>query len=423
MQPMICWCMSAIPIPMPAACCGGAGMFPRTAILWRIPRRRFPDGRKSPPRPWQEVVPGNFVRYRNLTGSAQSVTLESIDYDSVGIHGFQIIDSATDTDSDGMPDALEIENRFDPAVADATADADSDGMGNAAEIAAGTDPHHRDTDRDGIADGAEASHGTLPLNPDSDDDGLTDGDEVNALPFPSLPTLKDSDIDGFTDAVEREYGSDPLSAASTPPPVPVWNAATRTWLWRVDNLRVLWNHEQSMLGAIASDETMLCEAVADINQSGWSRQVGMGIRYIDGKLVHRFRCIEGAFHRSGQPAAGFWNSDWSGSPVDRTRDFGFSGFGGADDSVPLRMEFSATQPDPGVNLWTISFHIADLTNPAAPVILASYSDSTAVAADPSLSDGTAIWKNRERRCRKNRYHHGNRRQRVHHVVPARPGGW
>ena len=276
---------------------------------------------------------------------------------------------------------------------DATADADADGMSNAAEIAAGTDPHQPDSDLDGILDGAEAARGTSPLDADSDNDGLTDGDEVNASPFPSSPTLADSDNDGFTDPVERTYGSNPLSAASTPPPVPIWTAATRTWRWRIDNLRVLWNHEQSMLGAINSDETMLWEAVADINQSGWSRQIGMGMRYVKGKLVHRFRGIEGVFHRSGLPNDGFWDSDWSASPTDRTRAFGFSGYGPADDSLPLRMEFTAVQPNPAVNLWTLNFLIADLTNPAAPVTLASYSDPSAVATDPSLISGTTVWTN------------------------------
>ncbi len=339
------------------------------------------------------ITPGNFVRYRNLTGSSQTVTLTSIDNDTVSIHGIQIIDSATDTDGDGMSDSLEIENHFNPALPDATTDADTDGMSNAAEIAAGTDPHQRDSDHDGILDGAEAARGTSPLDADSDNDSLPDGDEVNASPFPSSPILADSDGDGFTDPIEGTYGSNPLSAASTPPPVPIWNAATRTWRWRIDNLRVLWNHEQSMLGAINSDETMLCEAVADINQSGWSRQIGMGIRYVKGKLVHRFRGIEGVFHRNGLPNDGFWDSDWNSTPTDRMRDFGFSGYGPADDSLPLRMEFTAVQPNPAVNLWTLNFLIADLTNPAAPVTLASYSDSSAVAADPSLLAGNTVWKN------------------------------
>ncbi|MEO5713383.1 MAG: DUF1800 family protein [Luteolibacter sp.] len=338
------------------------------------------------------IQPGNFVRYRNLTGAAQSIALEAVDNDPVGIHGIQIIESGTDTDGDGMSDALEVENHFNPALADANADADTDGMSNAAEIAAGTDPHHPDTDRDGLKDGAEASRGTSPLNPDSDGDTLTDGDEVNAVPFPSNPTLADSDSDGFSDAVERTYHSNPLSAASTPPPVPVWDAAAHTWRWRIDNLRLLWNHDQSMLGAIEYDESMLCEAVADINQSGWSRQLGIGIRYYKGKLVHRFRGIEGVFYQNGHPGDGFWDSDWSGTPVDRTRDFGFSGYGSADDSYPLRLEFTAAQQFPS-NLWTITFQISNFTNPASPVTIATYTNANAVAADPSLLTGTTVWTN------------------------------
>lgn len=350
---------------------------------------------------WKEITatteaairPGNFVRFRNLSGNSQSITVESLDFDSVAIHGIQIIDSGSDSDGDGMSDALEVEFRFNPAIPDATADADSDGLTNAAELAAGTDPHHPDTDRDDILDGSEAALGTSPLIADTDGDTLTDGDEVNASPFPSNPTLADGDGDAFSDAVERRYGSDPLSNLSTPPPVPVWDVATRTWRWRIDHMRVVWNHDQAMLGAIDGDDTMLCEAVADINQSGWSRQIGMGIRYVRGKLVHRFRAVEGAFHASGNPQSGIWSSDWNSNPVDRTRNFGFGGSGNLDDSHPLRLEFTAVQQFPN-NVWTLNFSISDLTNFSNPVVIASSTATNVVAADPSLLAGTSVWKNR-----------------------------
>ena len=342
-----------------------------------------------------QIAPGNFVRFRNLSGSSHSITLQALSPDVVGIHGLQVIDTGTDSDSDGMSDAAEIEYRFNPALADAVADADADGMTNAAEIAAGSDPNHSDTDRDGLADGTEAGHGTSPLDPDSDNDGLTDGAEVNASIFPSSPILADTDSDGFGDFVEKQNGSNPNSSASIPPPIPVWDPGTRTWRWRIDNLQVLWDHDHSMLGAINGDETMIVEAIADINQSGWRRQIGIGIRFVGGKLVHRFRGVEGAFHVSGNTNSGFWDSDWNSSPTDRTRDFGFSGYGKADGSKVLRFEFTATQPDSAVNLWTLGFVIADFSNPGAPVTLASRSWANAVAADPSLLDGTAVWKNNE----------------------------
>lgn len=332
--------------------------------------------------------PGNYVRYRNLSGANQTITVQPVVTDIVGIHGIQIVDSGADTDGDGLKDVVEIEHRLNPAVPDATADADGDGVSNATEIANGTDPHHTDSDRDGWDDGADTS----PLDPDSDDDGLIDGDEVHGSPFASLPTDSDSDDDGASDAVERAAGTNPMSAASTPPPVPLWDAATRTWRWRIDNIRLLWDHSQSMLGALNGGETMLCEAVAQINGGGWNKQVGIGLRSVGGRVTYRFRCIEGLFHVGGND---LWNSDWGNPPADRTRDFGLSGFGEADDTKPLRMEFVATQPNAAQNLWTITFLIADLTNAGTPVTLATTTWNNAVAADSGLLDGSAVWTNSE----------------------------
>jgi uncharacterized protein (DUF1800 family) len=335
---------------------------------------------------------GNFVRYRGLSGATQSVSVTSSLHTPVSIHGIQIIDSGTDTDGDGMKDATEVEHRFNPLVPDANADSDGDGMSNLAELAAGCDPHDADTDKDGLPDGAEAGHGTSPLDPDSDNDTLSDGSEVTGAPLASLPNDADSDNDLYSDAVERLYGSNPMSAASFPPSCPVWDAPSSTWRWRIDNIRLLWNHPQSMQGALAENETMLCEAVAQIDAGGWNKQVGIGLRYINGKLVHRFRCIEGVFHFAGQTNTGFWDSDWSVA-TDHTKDYGFSGFGDADDSKPLRMEFTAVRAANGSNSWTLNFLLADLTNPGAPVTLASRTWPNATAAQASLMNGTTNWTN------------------------------
>ncbi|MEK7953697.1 DUF1800 family protein [Luteolibacter soli] len=349
---------------------------------------------------------GNYVRYRNLNGASQTITLTSlpplppasgtVNYASyAGIHGIQIVDSGTDTDGDGIKDAIEVENRLNPAVADATADADGDGLSNAAELAAGTDLHHTDTDRDGIPDNLDAA----PLNPDRDSDGLLDGDEVNATPFPSLPNDADSDDDGYNDAIERAAGTNPMSAASVPPPVPTWNGTTRTWTWRIDNIRMLWNHPQSMLGALETSDTMLGEAVAQVSQGGWNKSLGIGLRYRDGRVTYRFRCIEGLFRVAETPDnpakadEGFWDSDWNVPPTDRSKDFGFGGYGPADDSKPLRMEFTATRPNAGVNSWNLNFLIADLTNPGSPVTLSSKSWLGAQSMDSSITNGTAVWTN------------------------------
>ena len=335
---------------------------------------------------------GNFVRYRDLSGTTQTVSVTSPLHTPVCIHAIQIIDSGTDTDGDGMKDATEVEHHFNPLVADANADADGDGMPNQAELSTLCDPHDPDTDKDGLADGAEAAHGASPLDPDSDDDSLPDGSEVSGAPFASLPDDADSDGDSYPDAVERLYGSNPMSAANFPPSGPVWDAANSTWRWRIDNIRLLWNHPQSMLGALPTDDAMLCEAVAQIDAGGWDKEVGIGLRYADGKLMHRFRCIEGVFHLSGQSSTGFWDSDWTDA-TDHTKNYGFSGFGDADDSKPLRMEFTAVRAANGSNSWTLNFLLADLTNPDAPVILASKIWPNAVATEASLMAGTTNWTN------------------------------
>jgi uncharacterized protein (DUF1800 family) len=340
-----------------------------------------------------DYKPANYVRFRNLSGATQSVSVQSPQVNTpVCIHGFQIIDMVIDSDADGMKDSTEVEFGFNPLVQDSNADADNDGLSNSAEIATGTDPHDPDTDKDGLKDGQETAHGTSPLNPDSDGDTLTDGSEVTGDPFPSLPNDADSDNDGYSDAVERLYGSNPMSATNFPPSVPQWNAATNTWRWRIDNVRLLWNHSQSMLGAIPQDEAMLCEAVAQIDAAGWDKEIAIGLRYINGKLVHRFRCIEGVFHVAGQSNDGFWDSDWNGT-TDRTKSYGFSGFGEADDSKPLRMEFTAVRAANGTNSWTLNFVLADLTDPGNPVPLASKTWPNAVAADASLMSGNTNWTN------------------------------
>ena len=340
---------------------------------------------------------GNYVRYRNLSGSTQSVSVIGEEGTPVCIHGIQIIDIATDSDGDGMSDSLEVEYGFDPAVSDANADPDNDGMTNAAELAASCDPHHPDTDRDGILDGDEASYGTSPTNPDSDDDTLLDGDELTGVPFPSLPDESDSDGDFYPDAVEVKFGSDPMLAASIPPSIPFWDAAGNRWVWRIDDIRILWNHDQSMLGAISGDETMLCEAIAQVNQGGWDKQIGMGIRYVGGHLTYRFRCIEGLFYRINQrgEVEGLWNSDWSSPPLDRSADLGFSGYGPADESKPLRLEFVATRAEDGSNSWTLDFLMADISNPSAPVPIGSYTWTDVIADETSLMSGDANWTNAE----------------------------
>ena len=97
-----------------------------------------------------------------------------------------------DTDSDGLPDSVELEKW-------------------------NTDPDNPDTDADGLRDGDEATkYHTDPLNPDTDADGLRDGDEVNE--YRTDPNNPDTDGDGVWDGAEiLKHKTDPLNPATNAP--------------------------------------------------------------------------------------------------------------------------------------------------------------------------------------------------------------
>ena len=73
--------------------------------------------------------------------------------------------TASDSDSDGMPDYWEIQyglDHYNPA--DAGYYYDSDGLTNLEEFQMGTDPTDPDTDNDNIIDGSDNCPTTLPVN-------------------------------------------------------------------------------------------------------------------------------------------------------------------------------------------------------------------------------------------------------------------
>ncbi|MBQ3811130.1 MAG: hypothetical protein II839_09970 [Kiritimatiellae bacterium] len=97
-----------------------------------------------------------------------------------------------DTDSDGLPDSVELEKW-------------------------NTDPDNPDTDGDGLRDGDEATkYHTDPCNPDTDADGLRDGDEVNE--YRTDPNNPDTDGDGVWDGAEiLKYKTNPLNPDTQSP--------------------------------------------------------------------------------------------------------------------------------------------------------------------------------------------------------------
>jgi hypothetical protein len=86
-------------------------------------------------------------------------------------------------------------------------DTDGDGISNAEELANGWNPRRADTDRDGLNDGDELAAGADPLLPDTDGDRLLDSVEVN---LGTSPVLADTDGDGWSDREERDDRTDPL---------------------------------------------------------------------------------------------------------------------------------------------------------------------------------------------------------------------
>ncbi len=107
----------------------------------------------------------------------------------------------TDTDADGLTDALERQLGADPT----RADSDDDGLSDAYELLhLHTNPLAADTDADGIPDSIELALGTNPNDPDTAHTGRLDG------PIGAASTTDrdaDSDADGLTDALERILGS------------------------------------------------------------------------------------------------------------------------------------------------------------------------------------------------------------------------
>jgi hypothetical protein len=108
-----------------------------------------------------------------------------IDADSL-LLDLQYAESLDDTDGDGTPDALDLDD-------------DGDGMLDEFELANQSDPLDKtdaalDADKDGLTNLAEQNAGTAPRYSGSDNDGYLDGEDIdpldwmNPIPMEALPS-------------------------------------------------------------------------------------------------------------------------------------------------------------------------------------------------------------------------------------------
>ncbi|MGD2167438.1 MAG: hypothetical protein PVF63_04975, partial [Gammaproteobacteria bacterium] len=148
------------------------------------------------------------------TPSAGSHVVRAEVLDSVGQRAFDTVradvltNEAEDSDNDGIPYYVEIDNGTNPGARDT----DLDGLSDSEEITQSTDPLSSDTDGDGMTDGYEVEHGLDPLSDDAalDLDGDTfdniteffaDRSASDANDFPGHGTVLLNGADAHTNIV------------------------------------------------------------------------------------------------------------------------------------------------------------------------------------------------------------------------------
>lgn len=176
---------------------------------------------------YQENVPYNKtittqVNYANFTCTFR-VTVEYYFVNTI----VPITDLELDTDSDTLPDYLEVLYLTDLN----NEDTDGDGLPDGEEVyRTYTDPLRIDTDNNGVNDGdedydkdkltniEEKNHGTDYDNADTDFDNLSDYDEINGVKtkdgrhtYITNPLSDDTDSDGLRDDTELKLNLNPLN--------------------------------------------------------------------------------------------------------------------------------------------------------------------------------------------------------------------
>ncbi|ODS36570.1 MAG: hypothetical protein A7315_01820 [Candidatus Altiarchaeales archaeon WOR_SM1_79] len=156
------------------------------------------------------------ARYRFLDeGVETEVTyyykLEDVDFHGHGtFHGPVWATPGGDRDGDGMPDPWEEQMGLDPDVDDSMLDYDGDGLSNLEEFFYGLNPFDSDTDGDGVPDGLEIENGESDgKTGEKGDEDKTEGDGVRIIESDAsgiTVELVTSGIATETEVVEgREY--------------------------------------------------------------------------------------------------------------------------------------------------------------------------------------------------------------------------
>ncbi|MEP6536731.1 MAG: carboxypeptidase regulatory-like domain-containing protein [Bryobacteraceae bacterium] len=96
--------------------------------------------------------------------SSGTVIIQAMNEGATGMTSVRVVLNSTDTDHDGIPDDIEIQNGLNPNdPTDALLDADNDGLSNLEEFRLGTNMRNADSDGDGIGDLVELRLGLNPL--------------------------------------------------------------------------------------------------------------------------------------------------------------------------------------------------------------------------------------------------------------------
>lgn len=193
---------------------------------WSIPRPSLLAGKNT------LSVTAKSVTGKEITSSISvvvdrnspllSATLDLSDNDGDGIanyleEAYGTDASKTDTDEDGLSDAIELfvtstdpvkYASLDDEICDGDRDSDQDGITNKEELNSKLDPGCPDTDGDSLSDGDELNkHKTDPLRVDTDRDSAEDGWEVSNGYDPLVSNVS------FDVTVSSSYEGSPVQAS------------------------------------------------------------------------------------------------------------------------------------------------------------------------------------------------------------------